>query len=275
MGMNEKTAGVVKIGGAKGNDPLSLLVDLAAKAAAGEQWLLVHGASGYMEDICLASGLEPQYVESPGGFRSRFMGEQEKDLFEFACSRFSVDLISTAAGLGLWIVPVYPDQKPVALGKRKDVLRIVENGRVRLRRGNQSGKVTGFVPEKIRNIWSMGALPMIPPMAWSLEDGFAVNVDGDRLAAAAAGALEADVLVILSNVPGLLVDPSDRSSLIKEGCLQEWEEMEQYAKGNMKRKLLAAREALEQQVGKVVIADSREDHPLERALSGGGTTICP
>lgn len=273
--MSEKTVGVVKIGGAKGNDPVSLLADLAAKAAAGEQWLLVHGASGYMEDICLASGLEPQYVESPGGFRSRFMGEQEKNLFEFACSRFSVDLISIAAGLGLWIVPVYPDHKPVALGKRKDVLRIVEKGRVRLLRGNQSGKVTDFVPEKIRHIWSMGALPMIPPMAWSHEDGFAVNVDGDRLAAAASGALGADVLVILSNIPGLLADPSDRTSLIKEGCLQEWEGLEQFAKGNMKRKLLAAREALEKKVGRVVIADSRENHPLERALSGGGTTICP
>lgn len=275
MERNEKTSGVVKIGGAKGNDPVSLLADIAERTAAGEQWLLVHGASGYMEDICLASGLEPQYVESPGGFRSRFMGEKEKNLFEFACSRFSVDLISIAAGLGLWIVPVYPYEKPVALGKRKDVLRIVDKGRVRLLRGNQSGKVTDFVPEKIRDIWSMGALPMIPPMAWSQEDGFAVNVDGDRLAAAAAGALKADVLVILSNVPGLLADPSDRTSLIKEGSFQEWEGLEQYAKGNMKRKLLAAREALEKRVGKVVIADSRENHPLEKALSGGGTTICP
>ena len=273
---NMKTlgTGVVKIGGARGNNVMPLLKDLAGRTKRGEKWLLVHGASGSMEDICIASGLEPDYVISPSGFRSRYVGEKERDLFEFACTKFSIDLVSAAGLLGLWALPLYPQYFPSAFGKRKDVLRSVENGRIRILRGNYSGKIMYFNPEWVRKAWSMGALPMLPPIALSQEDKSTLNVDGDRLAAAAAGALEGDVLVILSNVPGLLSDPSDSSSLIRKADISQWDRLEKCAEGNMKRKLLAAREALEQKVEKVFIADSREEEPLEKALSGGGTMLC-
>lgn len=273
---NMKTirTGVVKIGGARGNDPRPLLKDLAERSGKGEKWLLVHGASSYMEDICIASGLEPLYVTSPSGFRSRYVGERERDLFEFACTRFSVDLVSVAAELGLWALPLYPPYFPSASGKRKDVLRSVENGRTRILRGNYSGTVRSFDPKWVGEAWAMGSLPLLPPIALSPEDGISLNVDGDRLAAAAANALEADVLVILSNVPGLLSDPSDITSLIPQADLSRWEGLEKCAEGNMKRKLLAAKEALEKKVEKVIIADSREENPLSRALSGGGTMLC-
>ena len=50
------------------------------------------------------------------------------------------------------------------------------------------------------------------PLALS-EEGEALNVDGDRAAAAIASALGADTLVILSNVPGLLRDFPDESTI--------------------------------------------------------------
>ena len=99
-------------------------------------------------------------------------------------------------------------------------------------------------------------------------------MDGDRLAAAAAAAVGADVLAILSNVPGLLRDPGDPASKIDEGSLDGWDDLEHFARGNMKRKLLAAREALEGGAGAVVIADSRAPSPVESGLSGGGTLLC-
>ena len=41
----------------------------------------------------------------------------------------------------------------------------------------------------------------------------------------------------------------------------------------MKRKLLGAIEALQQGVGKVIIADGRRGQPLRQALAGQGTVI--
>ena len=44
--------GVVKIGGAIGNDPSNLLEELAERIRRGERWALVHGASGLMDAMC-------------------------------------------------------------------------------------------------------------------------------------------------------------------------------------------------------------------------------
>ena len=97
----------------------------------------------------------------------------------------------------------------------------------------------------------------------------------DRIAAMAAGlrALGAEVLVVLSNVPGLLADPQDPSSRIPSGDLGEWGPLEEAATGNMKRKLLAYREALEGGVPRAVLGDGRVEAPLRAALAGGGTHL--
>lgn len=270
----EVRKGVVKIGGARGNDLLPLLKDLASRTSRGEKWLLVHGASGYMEDLCEKCGFEPKYVISPGGYRSRYTGKQEKEIFQYACNALSVKIISQFSSMGVPSGLLYPDQVSTAYAKRKDVLKIVENGRIRLMRGNYSGTVTSFDPEPVERLFEKDMLPVIPPLAFDAGEKESVNVDGDRLAAAAASALKADVLVILSNVPGLLEDLDKPETLVTSGDLANWESLEKIAKGNMKRKLLASREALEGQVPVVKICDSRQHDPLTCGLEGGGTTLC-
>ena len=265
--------GVVKIGGAIGNDPSNLLEELAKRVKKGEKWILVHGASGHMEAICKLCGIEPVYVISPSGFRSRFVGEKELALFEAACSGYSVELSGKLGKLGIGTMLLYPKQDTTAKAIRKDSLRSVENGKTRILRGNYSGSMCGFEPLPVTHAWDNGLLPMLPPLA-SDSEGNSLNVDGDRMAAAAAAALNADALIILSNVPGILRDVNDPLSRVEKGYLNMWGELESLAQGNMKRKLLAAKEALEGNVGKVILADSRNDNPIYRALTGGGTTLC-
>ena len=146
---------------------------------------------------------------------------------------------------------------------------------MRLLRGNRSGTIVSFDTTPILRAWNAGAVPLLPPLAADEAGTDALNVDGDRMAAAAASALGADVLVILSNVPGLLRDGSDPDSLVDRAGLDEWDVLESYAKGNMKRKLLAAKEALLGGVPRSIIADSRVMDPLSSALAGRGTELCP
>lgn len=265
--------GVVKIGGALGNDTRPLLEDLAGRVARGERWVLVHGASGVMDGLCRDCGLEPRYVTSPSGYRSRFVGEAERALFEAAALSFSSRLASTMAGYGINAVPLRPDVADTARAERKDVLRSVENGRRRVLRGNYSGTVTEVHTGALGRVWQASGVPLLPPLGLDPLSGLCLNIDGDRLAAAAGAALGASVVVILSNVPGLLRDPSDESSLVAEGFLQGWSELEPLAGGNMKRKLLACREALEAGVPQVAIGDSRVAAPLTRVLEGSGTRL--
>ena len=272
-GIFRVTSGVVKIGGAQGNDSSKLLEELAGRVRDGERWVLVHGASGQMEALSRSCGVEPLYVTSPSGYRSRFVGEKELALFEAACSCYSVDLSWKLGKLGIGSLPIYPSRAVTAKAARKEALRSVEDGKVRILRGNHSGTVCGFEPAPIYDAWEKALLPLLPPLA-SDERGDVLNVDGDRMAAAAASAVGADVLIILSNVPGILRDVENPESRVEMGSLDLWDELEVLARGNMKRKLLAAREALEGNVGRVILADSRQDNPISRALGGGGTTLC-
>jgi len=266
--------GIVKIGGALGNNPRPLLDDLAGRVARGERWALVHGASGIMDTLASSCGMQPRHVTSPSGYRSRFLGESERDLFVAAALSVSATLACELSLRDTLAAVIHPGLCGSVTGTRKEALRSVEDGRIRILHGNTSGTTRAVDPEAMERAWARGAVPLLPPLA--LDNGGAglLNVDGDRLAAAAAAAVGADVLVILSNVPGLLEDPADPESLVEQAGLEEWASLEAMARGNMKRKLLACREALEGGVERVCIADSRVENPLGRALEGRGTVLC-
>ena len=113
---------------------------------------------------------------------------------------------------------------------------------------------------------------MIAPLAIS-PSGEGLNVDADRAAAMVAGTLQAEQLIILTNVPGLMRSFPDKSTLITYLPKMELEGAFSFAEGRMKKKILGAGEALDLGVSKVVIADGRVEHPLRTALAGAGTVI--
>jgi acetylglutamate/LysW-gamma-L-alpha-aminoadipate kinase len=88
-----------------------------------------------------------------------------------------------------------------------------------------------------------------------------------------AGALNAEQLVILTNVPGLLRSFPDESTLIPHLEKKGLEQALSFAEGRMKKKVLGAAEALDLGVGRVVFADGRIKNPLSQALTGHGTVI--
>ena len=118
-----------------------------------------------------------------------------------------------------------------------------------------------------------GIVPVVPPLALDAELSISLNIDGDRLAAQIAGAVRAELMVILSNVPGLMKDINDPASLITSGRLAQWDIIEHYAEGNMKRKLVACKEALELSVPKVYLADGRVQSPIANAEEGHATCL--
>ena len=118
---------------------------------------------------------------------------------------------------------------------------------------------------------NVGRLPVLPPMA-SSPDGL-LNIDGDRAAAAVAAALGAAELVILSNVRGLYRDFPHPESFVAEVSAQQREQALDWAQGRMKRKVLAAGEALDGGVARVIISDGRAQEPVQQALAGAGTVF--
>jgi acetylglutamate/LysW-gamma-L-alpha-aminoadipate kinase len=158
-------------------------------------------------------------------------------------------------------------------GKRKPALRIMEAGKRKVLRGDYSGIIERVNVTLLQNLLVEGYVPVVAPVAIS-DQGEALNVDGDRVAAAIGSGLQVETLVILTNVPGLLREFPDESTLITHipSCDAPGV-LEQYAQGRMKKKLLGAIEALNVGVQQVIIADGRVSQPLEQALAGRGTVI--
>jgi acetylglutamate/LysW-gamma-L-alpha-aminoadipate kinase len=152
-------------------------------------------------------------------------------------------------------------------GKKKDILKILEDGKKKILRGDFTGIVEKVNVNLLSLLLNNGYLPVVAPLAVSY-DQYAINVDGDRAAAAIAGALHAEVLIILSNVPGLLDLKTNNliEKISKEECMQ-------YARGRMMKKILGAKEALAAGVDKVILSSANISHPISSALQGAGTVI--
>jgi [amino group carrier protein]-L-2-aminoadipate 6-kinase len=158
------------------------------------------------------------------------------------------------------------------VAQRKEAIVVVENGRKQVIRDDYTGKIEQVNEQLLQALLDSGYTPVIAPLAISMK-GEALNVDADRAAAAVAGAMGADKLIILTNVPGLMEKYPDESTLISKISHSNLESALMFAEGRMKKKVLGASEALKLGVASVIFADGRVTQPLEKALAGNGTVI--
>ncbi len=264
---------VVKLGGSNGIGPDAVLRDIAALVEQGERVAVVHGGSREMDALSTRLGKPPRYVTSPSGFKSRYTDRETLEILMMAVAgRVNKLLVERLQGLGVDAVGLSGLDGRLLQGKRKGVIIASESGRKRVLRGDYGGTAERVNARLLRWLLAEGYVPVIAPLALGTE-GEALNVDADRAAAAVAGALGAKALVILTDVPGLLRDPADPSSLIPGIPREELPGAMEYARGRMKKKLHAVALALKGGVGRVVIADGRAERPVLAALQGKGTVI--
>jgi acetylglutamate/LysW-gamma-L-alpha-aminoadipate kinase len=263
---------VVKISGSGDVDLDIIYQDVAELIRQGHSLVVVHGGSARANYLCEQFGYPPRFLESPSGHTSRYTNKRTRDLYVQATTELNVEITSGLRQLGLQAIGLAGRALSVLLGERKPAIRAVVNGRVRIIRDDYSGRITAVDSDRLHHMLISGLVPVIPPVAYSHSDGL-LNVDGDRAAAAIAGALGADQLILLSNVPGLLRRFPEENSLVDSVPREELDQALDWAQGRMKRKVLSVREALDGGVMKAVVADGRISQPLHRALAGGGTSF--
>ncbi|MGE0708067.1 MAG: [LysW]-aminoadipate kinase [Planctomycetota bacterium] len=267
---------VIKVGGAANVDYEGVCTDLAALAAEGRRWLLVHGGSHETNEVATALGHPPEFVTSASGYTSRLTDRRTLEIFEMVyCGKRNKGLVERLQALGVNALGLSGLDGRLLEGKRKHTIKAIDpaTGRRRVIRDTFTGTVERVNAGLIRLLVEAGYYPVVTPPAIS-EESEAINVDGDRAAAAIAGALGAEELVILSDVPGVLRAFPDEASLVPAlGRHELPRAQEEWAQGRMRIKLLGAGEALERGVGRVILGDSRGEHPVRAALEGKGTVI--
>ena len=264
---------VVKIGGSAGVNLDAVCQDVAALVQRGEQVVLVHGASDETNKLSNQLGKPPRYVTSVSGVESRYTDRETLEIFEMAVAgKINTGLVERLQALGVNALGLTGLDGKLMQGPRKEAIRVIENGVRKILRDDYTGKIEQVNTTLLRLLLDNGYTPVIAPLALSYNNE-ALNVDGDRAAAAVASALGAQTLLILSNVPGLLRDVKDESSLIDQIPRNQIEKYAEYAKGRMKKKVLGSSEALEGGVERVILADARVPNPVLTALEEKGTVI--
>ena len=271
---------VVKIGGAKAVDPAGAVDDVAALVTAGRDVVVVHGGSTVVDETIERLGMEPEYVESASGVTGRFTDAATMEAFTMAMAgTLNTTLTAQFREAGVDAVGLSGVDGGLLSGPRKSAVRVVENGKRKIKRGDHSGRIASVNTDLLSRLFAAGYTPVVsPPMAGhegdAEEDGLTpVNADADRAAAAVAGAL-GGVLVLLTDVAGVYADPDDPETRIDSAATPAaLDAVEDAAEGFMGKKVLAATEALDAATPRVVIADANADTPVRAALAGAGTTL--
>ncbi len=264
---------VIKVGGSAGINYDLVCDDVAELVKAGQSVVLVHGGSDETNRISTALGKPPRTLTSPQGYTSRYTDAETLDIFAMVyAGKMNTRIVERLQKRGVDAVGLSGMDGRLFEGPRKSSVRAVEDGRQILVRDDFTGKVERVNAGLLRLLIGAGYTPVVSPPACS-NDGEAINVDGDRAAAALAAALGARQLIILSNVPGLLKRFPDENSLIASIRFGELDEALSFAEGRMKKKVLGASEAIAGGVEQVIFADARAAGPVRAAMAGRGTVI--
>jgi acetylglutamate/LysW-gamma-L-alpha-aminoadipate kinase len=264
---------VVKVGGSQGINYDAVCADVAALVRGGTRLVLVHGGSHETNVISERLGKPPRMLTSVSGFTSRYTDAETLDIFAMVyCGKVQKRLVERLQRLGCNALGLSGVDGRLLEGSRKAAITVVEGGKKRVVRDDFTGRVEQVNAGLLTSLLDTGYTPVVAPLAISF-DGEAINVDGDRAAAAIAAALGAERLVILSNVPGLLRRYPDEATLIPRLARVGLAEALDFAEGRMKKKVLGAAEAFAGGVRQVIFADGRVEGPIRAALAGRGTVI--
>ncbi len=236
---------VVKLGGTEGLDFSAICADAASLAASGQKLVFVHGGSAEANALGEALGKPPKFITSPSGYTSRYTSRETLEVFLMAVNgKVNSLLTEQLRSLGVNAFGLSGLDGGLLTATRKDSIQSIENGKRKIIRDDYTGKIDSVNRSLLEALLDQGLLPVIAPVAVSVQ-GDALNVHADRAAAMLAAALRADMLILLTAVPGLLAKFPDESTLIRELSRAQLPAALEMAQGRMKKKILGAQEALE------------------------------
>lgn len=139
------------------------------------------------------------------------------------------------------------------------------------------GEVVGVRPEAVLDLIEAGRIPVVSTVAPD-ENGQVHNVNADTAAAALAAALDAEKLLVLTDVEGLYADWPNSSDVIGEIGPDELEKLIPTLASGMIPKMTACLNAVRDGVRRATVVDGRQPHSVLLEIftdEGVGTQVLP
>jgi len=247
---------VIKLGGEPLEDPdrlASVAADIAFMEQGGMGPVIVHGGGVRISRTMKKEGGEPKFVDGHRITDEATLGIARRVLIE-EISPLIIQALEKSGGCGMrlngygsrFLVAkkrVTPEQPSLDLGLVGDIVHVDERVGRRLCDG--------------------GIIPVVAPIARG-ADGRFYNVNADSAAAAVAAKMNAEKIVFLVNVPGILRDPKDPGSRISSVRRREIESLMSsgIVSGGMVPKVKAGLSALAEGVPKAHVISAQIPHAL-------------
>ena len=227
----------------------------------GVKVVLVHGGGPEISDIMNKLGKKPEFVD---GLR--------------VTDKETVDIVQMvlAGKVNKTLVNLLEKQGGRAIGISGMDGRLIE-AQMKDERLGYVGKITKIHIKPVLDLLENGYIPVISTVGCD-RDGNAYNINGDTAAAYVAGALEAERLIMMTDIAGILRDKDDVTTLIPAITVSEARGLyeEGVISGGMIPKVDCCIEAIERGVRKVTIMDGRVPHSILMELltdEGAGTEV--
>lgn len=254
---------VVKYGGHAMTDETlkrQVMEDIVLLQLVGVKVVLVHGGGPEINAALAKMGVESKFVNG-----LRVTDAESMDVVQMVLAgkvnKSLVNLIGSIGGKAMGICGI--DGRMVEAKCKDPAL-------------GQVGAITGVNTRPIYDLLDNGYIPVISSVACDAA-GNVYNVNADSMAAQISGALGAECLISMTDVPGIMEDPGDISTLINAVDIGGAMELMRrgVVKGGMMPKVESCMEALLCGVKKVFILDGRVPHSilLEMLTDEGSGTM--
>ena len=255
---------VVKYGGnAMINDQLKqqVMEDIVLLHLVGVKVVLVHGGGPEITGLMDRLGKKPEFVD---GLR--------------VTDKETVDIVQMvlAGKVNKTLVNLLEMKGGRAIGLSGMDGRLIE-AKIKDERLGYVGEITDIHIKPVTDLLEKGYIPVVSTVGCD-KNGNTYNINGDTAAARIAGALEAERLIMMTDIAGVLRDKDDPSTLIPEIDLEEAARLreEGVVSGGMIPKIDCCVEAIHRGVNKVIIMDGRVPHAILMELftdEGAGTMV--
>ncbi|MBQ6454711.1 MAG: acetylglutamate kinase [Eggerthellaceae bacterium] len=255
---------VIKYGGnAMVDDEVKqqVMSDIVLMSLVGVRVVLVHGGGPEISDMMKRLGKETLFVDG-----LRVTDQETVEIAQMVLAgkinKTLVSLLQTHGGQAMGISGL--DGRMILAEVRDERLGLV-------------GEIVGVNIQPVLDLLDAGYIPVISTVAGD-ANGNTLNINGDTAAAAIAGALGAERLIMMTDIDGVLLDKNDPDTLIPEISLDEARKLVQsdIVSGGMVPKLECCISAITQGVKSVTIIDGRVPHALLMELftdEGAGTMV--
>ncbi len=255
---------VVKYGGnAMVNEQLKeqVMEDIVLLWLVGVKVVLVHGGGPEISDIMARLGKKPEFVDG-----LRVTDKETVDIVQMVLAgkvnKTLVNLLEMKGGKAMGISGI--DGRLIEAEMKNEKLGYV-------------GEIKKVNIESVNDLLEKGYIPVISTVGCDGK-GNTYNINGDTAAAFIAGAMNAERLIMMTDIAGILRDRDDASTLIPEITIKEAAKLKEEGviSGGMIPKVDCCIDAIHRGVKNVVIMDGRVPHSILMEIltdEGAGTMV--